>query len=560
MVRLNLQLFAYKGSSIVDYLKSEGKDSSYSARKKLAASAGISNYTGTAAQNTKLLNSLRSGSSNTSTKKTTTNTKKTSNNTSNTTTSTKLLNGVDQATTDKMNSTYKESDDLLALGDKANTTLTNYENYISNKDIIDQSTKDALNQKFEVSDAYTQAMQYTQGLLEQLSSGRTSYTDQIKDLMGQIQNREDFEYDVDKDQLFQQALASAMGSGKTAMQDTIGQASALTGGYGSTYATSAGNQAYNSFIEDAYNNLPEYYQMALEAYQMEGQEMYQMLDMLNTADANEYQRMYNSWQANFDNAQQIWNQDFSTWEAGINQAYNSANLQLSEHSQHASDLYNLYSAAQEQYESKYAKEYAQWQDMVSQAQTYAQMLNTDWWNQTNFDENVRQYEQTFAENKRQFDAQLAEDQRQFNKTFSANYTSDGKGGYVSKSSSSGSSGSGSSGSGTKSPTETQMKKALEAYNTGGDDALNKYVDSLPTNIDIGAIDTYVSNYGELPLAQRTFTVIDDGDINWFGGVDNNAVVKDQYGNEYKLSDIKDTDKELAKKLSGLAKGKSYTAK
>jgi hypothetical protein len=48
-----------------------------------------------------------------------------------------------------------------------------------------------------------------------------------------------------------------MNSGKSAMQDTIGQASALTGGYGSTYATSAGNQAYNAFIEDAYNNLPE---------------------------------------------------------------------------------------------------------------------------------------------------------------------------------------------------------------------------------------------------------------------------------------------------------------
>jgi len=42
-------------TSIVDKLKSEGKDSSYSARKALAESSGISNYTGTAEQNTKLL-------------------------------------------------------------------------------------------------------------------------------------------------------------------------------------------------------------------------------------------------------------------------------------------------------------------------------------------------------------------------------------------------------------------------------------------------------------------------------------------------------------------------
>ncbi len=50
------------GGSIVDYLKSQGIDSSKANRKKLAAKSGISNYTGTAAQNTQLLNKLKSGS------------------------------------------------------------------------------------------------------------------------------------------------------------------------------------------------------------------------------------------------------------------------------------------------------------------------------------------------------------------------------------------------------------------------------------------------------------------------------------------------------------------
>ena len=48
----------YTGSSIVDYLKSIGQDSSYAARSALAAQYGISNYTGTAAQNTQLLGML----------------------------------------------------------------------------------------------------------------------------------------------------------------------------------------------------------------------------------------------------------------------------------------------------------------------------------------------------------------------------------------------------------------------------------------------------------------------------------------------------------------------
>lgn len=53
----------YTGSSVVDYLKSIGQDSSLSARKKLAAQYGISPYTGTASQNTKLLAALRGNGS-----------------------------------------------------------------------------------------------------------------------------------------------------------------------------------------------------------------------------------------------------------------------------------------------------------------------------------------------------------------------------------------------------------------------------------------------------------------------------------------------------------------
>jgi hypothetical protein len=45
-------------TSIVDTLKSQGKDSSYAARKKLAESMGITNYTGTAAQNTALIKAV----------------------------------------------------------------------------------------------------------------------------------------------------------------------------------------------------------------------------------------------------------------------------------------------------------------------------------------------------------------------------------------------------------------------------------------------------------------------------------------------------------------------
>ena len=52
---------AFSGTSIVDGLKSIGVDSSMSNRKKIAAANGISNYTGTADQNTKLLSLAKQG-------------------------------------------------------------------------------------------------------------------------------------------------------------------------------------------------------------------------------------------------------------------------------------------------------------------------------------------------------------------------------------------------------------------------------------------------------------------------------------------------------------------
>lgn len=49
----------YSGPSVVDYLASTGQASDYASRAKLAAEKGITGYTGTASQNTQLLNTLK---------------------------------------------------------------------------------------------------------------------------------------------------------------------------------------------------------------------------------------------------------------------------------------------------------------------------------------------------------------------------------------------------------------------------------------------------------------------------------------------------------------------
>ena len=55
------RMATYTGYSVVDYLKSVGQASDFASRKKLAEQLGIKDYRGTADQNLKMLDMLRSG-------------------------------------------------------------------------------------------------------------------------------------------------------------------------------------------------------------------------------------------------------------------------------------------------------------------------------------------------------------------------------------------------------------------------------------------------------------------------------------------------------------------
>ena len=64
---------------------------------------------------------------------------------------------------------------------------------------------------------------------------------QINDIINRILNREEFSYDLNGDALYQQYKDQYMRGGQRAMQDTMAEAAALTGGYGNSYASTAGN-------------------------------------------------------------------------------------------------------------------------------------------------------------------------------------------------------------------------------------------------------------------------------------------------------------------------------
>lgn len=115
-----------------------------------------------------------------------------------------------------------------------------------------------------------------------------TYGETIKNLANDIANRKQFSYDVNGDALYQQYKDKYINLGRMAMQDTVGQAAQLTGGYGNSYATTAGSQAYQGYLQQLNDVVPQLYQMAMEKYELEGQGMRDNLNMYNNLYGNEY--------------------------------------------------------------------------------------------------------------------------------------------------------------------------------------------------------------------------------------------------------------------------------
>ena len=100
------------------------------------------------------------------------------------------------------------------------------------------------------------------------------YNNKAQGYMGQIEEREPFSFDVNSDPLYEQLKDQYIQQGQMAMMDTMGQAAAMTGGYGNSYAQTVGQQAYNQYIGQLNDAVPELYGMAYDKYAQEGQDLY----------------------------------------------------------------------------------------------------------------------------------------------------------------------------------------------------------------------------------------------------------------------------------------------
>lgn len=116
----------------------------------------------------------------------------------------------------------------------------------------------------------------------------SKYQSQIDQLASQILNREKFSYDPDTDPLYQQYADSYTRNGQRAMQDTLGQLSARTGGLASSYAGTASQQTYDNYMAALADKVPELRQLAYSMYQDEGDTQRANLEMLMALDQGDY--------------------------------------------------------------------------------------------------------------------------------------------------------------------------------------------------------------------------------------------------------------------------------
>lgn len=121
---------------------------------------------------------------------------------------------------------------------------------------------------------------------------KPEYTSQyggiISDLMGKIVNRQPFSYDFNADPIFQQYKDYYTKAGNEASMNAVANASALTGGYGNSYAVTAGAQANQQALSGLNNIIPQLYSAAQKKYDSDLNALYADYDMYSAAENEAY--------------------------------------------------------------------------------------------------------------------------------------------------------------------------------------------------------------------------------------------------------------------------------
>lgn len=138
------------------------------------------------------------------------------------------------------------------------------------------------------------------GTAERPEKYDSEYVSLAKEVINEYLSREDFDYNVNTDKIYKQYADKYKREGESAMRDTIASASALTGGYGNSYAVTAGSQAYQGYLEKLNDIIPELEKRAFERYIAGEKSIKDKLSALSELDDAEYEKYRDSMEDYFE--------------------------------------------------------------------------------------------------------------------------------------------------------------------------------------------------------------------------------------------------------------------
>ena len=171
---------------------------------------------------------------------------------------------------------------------------------------------------------------------------QSPYGDRLEALMSQIRGRKPFAYDLNADLLYRQYRDQYTDLGRRAMEDTMGRAAGLTGGYGSSYGQNVGQQAYDGYLQQLNSKVPELYSLALDRYNAEGDRMAEEYGLLSDRERAAYDR---------------WRDAMGDYETSL-------------------------AAARRRYEDERDFDYGRWSDELKYWQGRSDDEYSQWWQQT----------------------------------------------------------------------------------------------------------------------------------------------------------------------------------
>ena len=240
--------------------------------------------------------------------------------------------------------------------------------------------------KYVPSDAVTQAQQ---ALAAQQANRPGEYSSQFQpgldDLYGQLQSRPGFQYDVNADALYQQAAENYLRQGQQAMMDTLGQAAALTGGYSNSYAQTAGQQQYNEHLLKLTGLLPQFQQMALEQYRLEGDDLLNRYQLLLQQEEMAYGRYLDEMNRYFDELDRLQGAYDSQRDHDYSRFTDERDFSYGKYTDERDHQYRLQQDEAEE---------ARYREQLAYQQERDRIKDEQW--QKEYDESVRQYNENMA--------------------------------------------------------------------------------------------------------------------------------------------------------------------